>query len=151
MTNSKAQEPLHNWDQTNAACVIPAELALQMQILPKKFARCSSFHVQNGEECKVNDWVIVKANNRYFYVAKVTEILQIPGFEAELLQQPNFVLILLHSASYEVAEYYKMPKLSNLGVYELAVFLVRVFDEVWSFVSEPLQNIVCVANVQHNC
>ena len=121
---SKALDPARNWDQTKASRVIPGVTALQLRILPKKFTRCTSFHVQNGEECSINNWVIAKANDGHYYVAKVTEILQISGSEAELSQQPSYVLILLHSASYETDGYYKMPKLTNLGVYELAAFKV---------------------------
>ena len=55
-----------------------------------------------------------------------TEILQIPSSEAELSQQPNYIVVLLHSASYKVAAYYIMPKLTNLGVHELAPFQVLI-------------------------
>ena len=85
--------------------------------------------MQNGEECGINNWVIAKANDGHYFVAKVAEILQIPGSEAELSQQPDYVLILLHSASFELDGYYKMPKLTNLGVYELAAFKVS-FNEL---------------------
>ena len=92
----KDLEPSRNWDQTSASRVIPGITTLHLRIMPKKFARCSSFHVQNGEECEVNNWVIVKANDGYYYVAKVTEILHIPGSETELSQQPSYIVVLLH-------------------------------------------------------
>ena len=121
---TKAIDPLRNWDQTTAARVIPGSTALHLKLFPQKFYKCSSFRVLNGEDCGIGEWVIAKSNDNHHYVAKVIEILQISGSEAEVLQQPSFVLVLLHSASYEVDEYYRMPKLTNLGVHELLTFEV---------------------------
>ena len=74
---TKVLDPVRNWDQTTASRVIPGSTALHMRLFPKKFAKCSTFCVQNGEECGVNEWVIAKSDDGYHYISKVIEILQV--------------------------------------------------------------------------
>lgn len=118
---------MHNWDQTHSSCVISGATALSLQLLPKKFARCLSLHLQNGKECSLNDWVIFKSTGNTLYLAKVIKILQVPGSDSELLQRPNYVLLLLHSTAPETKVFYQMPKIVNSGIFELADFNVSAY------------------------
>ena len=59
----------------------------------KHFIVLKSFTALNGDYCSVNEFVLAKGSNHNTIIAKVLEILQLPGSSAEIEIIPSLLLI----------------------------------------------------------
>lgn len=112
-------DPTRNWDQTLSAQVINTVTGLKLRLLTKKIARCSSFVLDNGDKCSLNEWVVLSSSVHNHSIFKVMEILQVSGANAQLSKNPDAVLVLQFTVIDVDFAPYAMPRFSPTGSYDL--------------------------------
>ena len=115
--------PLRRWIKTTASRYI--DCSSELNLSGKLFVGYTYCSLLNGDKCQLDDWVIVRSATSLnsFSIGKVVEILQFYGSNAEILHQPDLILIHLYAVS-GIAEMYQMPQLVNGRMYALLKFKV---------------------------
>ncbi|KAH9948702.1 hypothetical protein B0H21DRAFT_890351 [Amylocystis lapponica] len=128
------QQPARAFTELLIAKVFPSAGG---HILGRVCKTGSALRLDNGDICKIGQYVVVKmpgAGVGETYVGRVEEIIQIKGSPDDELGRPDTVLI-RHAVVTQPAAPYRMPDV--------------VLSPQWSMT--VLENILCTVNVQHKC
>ena len=119
---------LRSWKKTLTSKMVLEQAAVDAGLTSLSFAVCKLFTLKNGDDCGVNEWVLLEVDsrrNKGLLVGKVLEVLQIAGFNGELVRQPDIVLVEIYRTSKTRTRYY-MPRLERTDFHVMALYSVRV-------------------------
>ena len=110
------------WKQTLASSYINSNQLQIAQLTNVVFKAGKSFSLQNGDFCKLFNWILVQSREKVV-IGQVIEILQIQQSSAELENRPNFILVSIFETTL-ASEVYGMPRLIECGTFGLAQYEV---------------------------
>lgn len=87
----------------------------------------SAMHLENGDFCELQQFVIVKARDQSTFIARVAEILQIEGTADALSQRPSGILLQSAIIDNTADESYGMPAVHLKEQWSLVKMAVREF------------------------
>ncbi|KAF7975989.1 hypothetical protein HWV62_8148 [Athelia sp. TMB] len=127
------RKPARLINETLAGKIIPSSFHEHTN---SRFKTCLEFSLQNGDKCRVGQWVVAKDPLALgaTLVARVEEILQVQGSVAELSGMPDFILLQAADVRHQAPAYH-MPRLKLTNMWACATF----------------QTILCTVNAPHNC